>query len=1759
MHRQKDELMPIIHPYTPSKMVPDELEQMFISKKGREVFNQILDDLERRIHKSSNQHYLILGRRGIGKSHLMGNIYYAITKTPILNDHWFPVWLSEEEYSVTSIRDLGSRILEKILNALSGSKEESDFKKEIETFKKDIESHDNNEDIFKLTTSFIKDLSNLLRKRFVVIIENFNLYLKSINSHQEKILRSLLMHDTALLFITSAPTIHTYLTEVADPKNALYNLFDVHYLGEFSFEECRQLLIKRCLMDNNHLCNIIETEDFKLKPVYIVTGGNPRLMLLFYRLIDSLETIQDVKKTMVQLLDQLTPYFQGKMEGLPDQQRKILVEFTNNMENLTPAEIGKRIHLRTNQVTAQVGNLVKNGFINIVDKEGNTGGTLYELSERTFRYWYRYRNGKDTQWLSGFIEFISSWVSLNVSKPIEETLKQECKKYQKVSRYKQLVMQGIKLIFSRKYQEASDTFNLLPQIYQDDITFLYKFFASIYLGNYEQAISYYTAAIKLNNNEFRIYSLISIYYLSLNESQNAMDYLNKGLDRLFDQENQINFQFLIKYMYFVLATNDLKLAYQVIEVIEKKIAVIKKKNINVDNCIFLGLFKILINFLITSDKNLLDRQPFEIRQILKEMSFFFLEKRSEKKDKAKKYSESPLHFRRVIDLILLDFFKDFMRDYKKDEKNKQIKILTITASPDDADDIFYEQEQDTLLNAFQYFDREDVYLDMPDPVKSTLDEIQERLSEGKHDILHITAHGSINDTGEGGLFFEDHWGKLEKVTGSQLAEVLQKLVPPPLIVILSSSHSARPEPGLMSTARALFNAGITAVIGMDKAVSHAAAIEFNAAFFTALCEKKTITEAFGAGKEAISNGEQRRLKENPGWNHVKEYEIPQLLTRDEHLAAESFSNYRIEAPDRPQSHYFQGVKYLERGFIGRRRILRDIFNTIANKEGAVVLKGPGGIGKSTLTTRIAANLLRKGYDFIIIRGDASEAKILESISNKAAEKGVAGAKEIYAANAEPIQKLGWYVENFLGPGKVMVIFDNFEENLDEAQGDFDKGKETLKEFIWMFRDYLKNKESFLFFSTRYTLPGFEGPDLTKDIPEFTVVEFRKMLWNGKALKRLDGKSIGTLKQEIGGNPRALELLDRIAYIKFNKRNFNWEELALLISGLRKRIIDAKNAGDDFTPLFLGKLINYLSPAQRLIMEALSIYRNPVVEQAVTVQGVRIAWEDYQGLIDLSLLEYIQAEGSQLYYVHRLTAQYILVNIEDAIRNKYHLQAGQYFEGIRNEEGMKYIDNDIESRWHYLQAREWDHAAVITFALGDYLTLHGFPQRSMGLLRELEDKELSDKNRANVFHLIGMLLQDFGNYDAALIQYQKSLEIKEKIGDIQGKAISLHQIGMIYEDKGEYDAALMQYQQSLEIEEKIGDIKGTAASWHQIGMIYENKGDYDAALRQYQQSLEIFDKIGDSKNKAASLHNIGAIYQYKGDYDAALTQYQQSLEILEKIGDIKGKAINLHNIAAIYQYKGNYDIALMHCQKSLKIADKIGDMQGKASNLHQIGMIYEEKGDYDAALSQYQRALEIAEKIGDIKGISSSLHQIGNIYYLKGGYDAALIQYQKSLEIKEKIGDIKGKAQSLHQIGMIYEDKGDYDAALTYYQQALEIFEKIGDIQGKAQSLHQIGNLYYLKGDYTAALTYYQQSLEIAEKIGDIAQIAISMGQMGKLYFNQYQFETALKLFCQAFVIFTKIGAPYANQAKELIARCREKMTEEQFKAILKEFGMLNYE
>ncbi|MFN6528196.1 tetratricopeptide repeat protein [Nostoc sp. ChiSLP03a] len=244
------------------------------------------------------------------------------------------------------------------------------------------------------------------------------------------------------------------------------------------------------------------------------------------------------------------------------------------------------------------------------------------------------------------------------------------------------------------------------------------------------------------------------------------------------------------------------------------------------------------------------------------------------------------------------------------------------------------------------------------------------------------------------------------------------------------------------------------------------------------------------------------------------------------------------------------------------------------------------------------------------------------------------------------------------------------------------------------------------------------------------------------------------------------------------------------------------------------------------------------------------------------------------------------------------------------------------------------------------------QERIDLLERLLMEQSTDvRTRITVLQELGVAYRSIGEVQKAQDFLLKALKLTEEDENLAGiKASVLHNLGWIYDDLGEWDKAIALYNQSLEINERIGNVQTKAATLHQLAGIYANKGEVDQAIALYNQSLEIEEDIGNVQGKAATLHNLGYIYANKGDVDEAIALYNQSLEIKERIGNVQGKAATLHQLAGIYANKGDVDEAITLYNQSLEIEERIGDVQGKAATLHCLAGIYAKKGDVDEAIA-----------------------------------------------------------------------------------------------------------------------------------------------------------------------------------------------------------------
>ena len=85
-------------------------------------------------------------------------------------------------------------------------------------------------------------------------------------------------------------------------------------------------------------------------------------------------------------------------------------------------------------------------------------------------------------------------------------------------------------------------------------------------------------------------------------------------------------------------------------------------------------------------------------------------------------------------------------------------------------------------------------------------------------------------------------------------------------------------------------------------------------------------------------------------------------------------------------------------------------------------------------------------------------------------------------------------------------------------------------------------------------------------------------------------------------------------------------------------------------------------------------------------------------------------------------------------------------------------------------------------------------------------------------------------DYGMIAIDESRLLKNK--ELEAKAFKSLGISAYY--SGDFDKAILYYQNSLELFEKLNDNKGMAACYNNIGLIYEEKAEFEMAYEYYNK-------------------------------------------------------------------------------------------------------------------------------------------------------------------------------------------------------------------------------------------------------------------------------------------------------------------------------------
>ena len=380
--------------FTPSQSDPETLEDLFVARE--KLAQRILDGIQESAAGANKHQRLLIGPRGIGKTHLVALLHHRVRRDAELDKQLRIAWLPEDPY-IAGYHNLLLLILQTLQQTYA-----------LETLRQQLEDVLDLEDanqaeplLERLLVEFVGD------KTLLLIIENLDDLLANLKETGQRKLRAFLQNHPMTTLLATA----TSLSEaVADRKNTFHGFFKIHSLDPFTVEDAVRLLTRmaqRAGSDDlaNALCSPMGRA--RVRAVHYLAGGNPRIYVVFYDFLTR-ESLDDLVRPFMKLIDELTPYYQARMDRLAPLQRGIIDIMRRLRGAVTIKEIARQAMNTSQTISAQLGKLKDLGYVTQAAALGRSN--YYELREPLMRFCLEVKEQRGRT-VELFVQFLRVWYS----------------------------------------------------------------------------------------------------------------------------------------------------------------------------------------------------------------------------------------------------------------------------------------------------------------------------------------------------------------------------------------------------------------------------------------------------------------------------------------------------------------------------------------------------------------------------------------------------------------------------------------------------------------------------------------------------------------------------------------------------------------------------------------------------------------------------------------------------------------------------------------------------------------------------------------------------------------------------------------------------------------------------------------------------------------------------------------------------------------------------------------------------------------------------------------------------------------------------------------------------------------------------------------------------------------------------------------------------------------------------------------------------
>jgi tetratricopeptide (TPR) repeat protein len=985
-----------------------------------------------------------------------------------------------------------------------------------------------------------------------------------------------------------------------------------------------------------------------------------------------------------------------------------------------------------------------------------------------------------------------------------------------------------------------------------------------------------------------------------------------------------------------------------------------------------------------------------------------------------------------------------------------LRILFVACAPQDQPPLDYEREEDYLRRAIARISSQVVF-DSGD--LGTFEELRQRINGFQPHIVHLNGHGVVEDDGLGYFAFEDEWGKTDRRSSVEMGQRLFAGSGVQCVFVSGcQTGKAPPVAAVGGICQALVREEVPLALGWAASIADDLAIDFAATFYDTLASGQSADRALVQARHAIRR--QCEESSDPSWTLPVLYSsTTQGLVFDPDPSRAPALPARQGMVQQPLPGMTEG--YAEQ-FVGRRREIQRLLPAL--REGKLqlaLITGLGGVGKSTLATRLARKLQTDGFTLIPVSGSDGAplgvARLLQACGDAFLEAGMRQEFHTITDVQLAVDARLRFIVTALNRGRFLLVLDNFETNLDESSRCI-ADPELAAFYIHLLTHLSGNSRALI--TSRY-VPA-EGAILPRTMCEealgdFAEATFLKFLLRDPIVERryhageLPHPLLLELYRQLGGTPGFLAQVREV--LKTVPSDVLERDLSTLAWPSGTVESELQGTRQHFWErVFIARLFGYLSPEAQEALCLAAVYDLPVNMAGVAavsgqpierLKGIVREWHNYA-------LAYPERElsTSDLWIVYAVLRSWLLApeRISPDARRDAHRAAGDFLWSLVKRRqvadlGLAVLETAVAARAQYLAAGEWETARRVTKPICSLLTLRGIYGEVIRLNLEL----LAHEEHPHPSSWLGKAYLNLGDYPTARVWYQRCLSAAGASAAATAHAWS--GLASVDLETGAYTSARVNLEKALRIYQITGNRVAEAATWHQLGTADLRESNYDGAWQKCDLALSVRQEIGDLAGVAASLHQLGMVEFYRGHPQESRELFEKSMTITRRVGDLGGLANILSNLATIEVENGDYDSAHEKLQEVLAIHRDVESRAGEANTLNQLGILELRRGAAAAARALFQQSLDMRQELGDLAGEAVTRINLASIDVDAGEYHSASGHLGRSLRLSQQVRNRASEADAWHELGCLAAKLGRVEEGMGLVAVSFLIHKEIGHAHG----------------------------------------------------------------------------------------------------------------